>query len=126
MTVLLTSALDEGEWSASQLRRFTPGERVAITHWVGGWVGPGTGLDDMEKRNVLPVPGLELRPLIQHVASRYTDCATPVPAETGKTTELNQDKQSRGNLQNCSNFTARFGCGRKGLECSEPSRGDVT
>jgi hypothetical protein len=30
---------------------------------IGDWMGPRTGLDDMEKRNLFPLPGLELRPL---------------------------------------------------------------
>jgi hypothetical protein len=30
--------------SASRPCRFTPG-----THWTGGWVGPGAGLNNMEK-----------------------------------------------------------------------------
>jgi hypothetical protein len=47
--VFLTSALVGGEWSASRRGRFTPGERAAGTHWIGGWVGPRAGLDDMEK-----------------------------------------------------------------------------
>jgi hypothetical protein len=42
--VFLTSALVGGEWSASRLRRFTPGERAPGTHWIGSWVGPRTGL----------------------------------------------------------------------------------
>jgi hypothetical protein len=25
--------------------RFTPGERIALTHWTGGWLDVGTGLD---------------------------------------------------------------------------------
>jgi hypothetical protein len=28
----------------------TPDERAPSTHWIGGWVGPRTGLDDTEKR----------------------------------------------------------------------------
>jgi hypothetical protein len=44
MKGFLTSTLVGGEWSASRPRRFTPG-----THWIGGWVGPRAGLDDMEK-----------------------------------------------------------------------------
>jgi hypothetical protein len=47
--VFLTSALVRGEWSASRHGRFTPGERTPGTHWVGGWVGPRAGLDDLEK-----------------------------------------------------------------------------
>jgi hypothetical protein len=30
------------------------------THWIGGWVDPRAGLDDMEKRNLLTLPGLEV------------------------------------------------------------------
>jgi hypothetical protein len=51
--VFLTSSLVGGELSASCSGRFAPGERVP-----GGWVGPRTGLDDVEKRNFLPIPGL--------------------------------------------------------------------
>jgi hypothetical protein len=40
----LTLALDGG--------RFTPGERAPGTHWIGGWVGPRTGLDAV-KRDIL-------------------------------------------------------------------------
>jgi hypothetical protein len=41
-------------------------------------VDPRAGLDDVEKRKFLTLPGLELRPLaLQPVASRYTDCAIP-------------------------------------------------
>jgi hypothetical protein len=36
----LTSALDGGELSASRHGRFTPGEIVQGTHWIGGSVGP--------------------------------------------------------------------------------------
>jgi hypothetical protein len=52
-----------GEWSASRPCRFTPGERGPGTRWIGGWVGPRTGLDDVEKNKFLTLPGLELRPL---------------------------------------------------------------
>jgi hypothetical protein len=51
----LFKGLDGGEWSASRPGRFTPG-----TQWIGGWVGPRTGLDDAEKRKFLTLPGLEL------------------------------------------------------------------
>jgi hypothetical protein len=61
--VFLTSALVGGEWSASRPGRFTPGERAPGTHWIGGWLDPRAGLDDLEKRKFLTLPGLQLRPL---------------------------------------------------------------
>jgi hypothetical protein len=56
-----------GERSASRPGRYTPGERVPGTHWVGGWVDPRTGLD-MEKGKFLTLSGLEHRPLGRAVA----------------------------------------------------------
>jgi hypothetical protein len=35
----LTSALDEGEWSALHTGRFFPRERAPGTRWIGGSVG---------------------------------------------------------------------------------------
>jgi hypothetical protein len=62
MHIFLTSALAEGEWSASPPCRFISGETASGTHWIGGWVGPRAGLNDA-KRKFLTLPGLELRPL---------------------------------------------------------------
>jgi hypothetical protein len=56
--VFLTSALVGDKWSASRPGLFTSG-----TNWIGGWVNPRAGLDDVEKRKFLPLPGLALRPL---------------------------------------------------------------
>jgi hypothetical protein len=39
----LDSTLAGGEWSASRSGRFTP-----AIHWIGGWVDPRAGLDDVE------------------------------------------------------------------------------
>jgi hypothetical protein len=64
--------------SASRPGRFTPGERAAGIHWIGGWVDPRAGLNDMEKWKFLTPAGLELRPsVVQPAASRYADCAIP-------------------------------------------------
>jgi hypothetical protein len=60
-TFSLTSALVGGEWSTSLPGRFTPGERAPGTHWIGVWVDLRAGLDDLEKRKFLTLPGLELR-----------------------------------------------------------------
>jgi hypothetical protein len=45
-------------------------------HWIGGWVDPRVGLEDIEKRKFLTVPGLELRPLGRpaHSQSLYRLC----------------------------------------------------
>jgi hypothetical protein len=69
-TFFLTSALVAGEWSASRPGRFTPGERAPATHWTGGWVDPRSGLDDVEKRKFLTLPGLEIRPLGRPASSQ--------------------------------------------------------
>jgi hypothetical protein len=61
--IFLTSALVGGEWSASRPGRFTARERAPGTYWIRGWVDPRAGLDDVEKRKFLTLPGLELRHL---------------------------------------------------------------
>jgi hypothetical protein len=59
--IFLTSALVGGEWSTSRPGRSTPEERAPGTHCIGGWVGPGAGLDDVEKKKFLTLSGLELQ-----------------------------------------------------------------
>jgi hypothetical protein len=51
---------------------FTTGERAPGTHWMGVWVDPRAGLDNMEKSNSNPS-------VVQSVASRYTDYAIQAP-----------------------------------------------
>jgi hypothetical protein len=58
----LTQALDGGEWSASRPCRCTPRERAPSTHWLGGWVGPRTGLDMVSKKEI-PSPRRESNPV---------------------------------------------------------------
>jgi hypothetical protein len=36
------------------------GKRASGTHWIGNWVGPRAGLDDVGEKT-LPLVGLELR-----------------------------------------------------------------
>jgi hypothetical protein len=72
--VFLTLALVGGGWSASWPGRFTSGEGAPDTHWIGGWVSPRTGPNDMQKRKFLPLPGFELwLPVVQPIPSLYTD-----------------------------------------------------
>jgi hypothetical protein len=70
--IFLISELVEGEWSPSRPDRFTPEERTPGTHWIGGWMGPRTGLADMEKLKFFPPPGLKLRPLGRPACSQLT------------------------------------------------------
>jgi hypothetical protein len=37
-----------------------PGERAPGAHWLGGSVGPRAGMDAVEKRKFLTLPGLEI------------------------------------------------------------------
>jgi hypothetical protein len=62
-TYFLTQVLVGGEWSALYPDRLTPGERALSINWIGGSVSARTGLDDVEKRKFLTLPGLELRSL---------------------------------------------------------------
>jgi hypothetical protein len=68
--IFLTSALVGGEWLASRPCRFTPLERAPGTHWIGDWVGFRVDMDDVEKRKICTLPGLELRPLCRPVRSQ--------------------------------------------------------
>jgi hypothetical protein len=47
--IFLTSALVGGEWSATRPCRFTPGKEPPVPIFIGGWVDPRAGLDDMQK-----------------------------------------------------------------------------
>jgi hypothetical protein len=35
----------------------TPGEKDSDTHWIGGWVGPRAGLEELEKWKFFPPLG---------------------------------------------------------------------
>jgi hypothetical protein len=54
--VFLISALVRGEQSASRTGRFNPEEREFGTHWIRGWVGLGSGMDDMKELQFLTPP----------------------------------------------------------------------
>jgi hypothetical protein len=70
LPVFLTSALFGGERSASRPCRFIPVERAPPrAHYVAGWVGPRTSLDDMQKLRFLTLRELELRILDRPVHS---------------------------------------------------------
>jgi hypothetical protein len=58
--IFLTSAVVGGELSVSRSCLFITGEKASGTQWIGGWVGPRTGLDDMDKRKYLLLPGLKI------------------------------------------------------------------
>jgi hypothetical protein len=46
----LISVLDGGEWPDSRPDRFNPRVRAPDIYWIGGWVGPRAGLDEVAKR----------------------------------------------------------------------------
>jgi hypothetical protein len=56
--IFLTSALAGCEWSASCTGRFSPGESVTGTNWIGGWVTPEPFW--MTWRKFLTPPGLRI------------------------------------------------------------------
>jgi hypothetical protein len=56
--IFLTLALVGHEWSASRPGRFNLVERALGTRWIGGWVNPRAGPDDVEKRKFFTLPGL--------------------------------------------------------------------
>jgi hypothetical protein len=55
----LTSALDGSDWL--QPGRFPLRERASVTHWIGGWVAPRTGLDALAKGKI-PYPSRDSKP----------------------------------------------------------------
>jgi hypothetical protein len=61
--IFLTSALVGGDCQLHAPASFTPAERALGTHWIGGWVGPRAGLDDVEKKKFFTLLGLEIRSL---------------------------------------------------------------
>jgi hypothetical protein len=61
--IFLTWTLVGDDWWASRHGIFIPEERAPCTHGIGGLVDPRAGLDDVEKRKFLTLPGLELQPL---------------------------------------------------------------
>jgi hypothetical protein len=75
--IFLTSALAGGEWFASRPGRFNPGERAPGTHWIGGWVDPRAGLNDVEKILDPTGTGTLDTSVVQPVASGYKDYAIP-------------------------------------------------
>jgi hypothetical protein len=68
--VFFTLALGAGQRPASRPSRFTTG-----THWIGGWVGPRTGVEDVENwDNSWPYRDSNSdSSVVQPAASRYTD-----------------------------------------------------
>jgi hypothetical protein len=73
INIFLILALAGDEWSASRSGRFTSGERSPSTQWIGGWVGPGASVGDLEKKTFLILLVLELLPLghLAHSQSLY-------------------------------------------------------
>jgi hypothetical protein len=52
LPILLTSVRDRSEWSLSPFGPFNTEEEVIDNHWIGGWMGPRTSLDALQKRKI--------------------------------------------------------------------------
>jgi hypothetical protein len=68
--VFLTSAL---VWGCGQLHApaaLPPEERTPGTHWIGGWVNPKAGPDDMQKWKFSTLPWREVRPSVRPARSQ--------------------------------------------------------
>jgi hypothetical protein len=61
---VLTLARDGGQLHALVA---LPLGKSPCTHWIEGWVGYRAGLEDTEKRKILPLPGIKT-PAVQPVA----------------------------------------------------------
>jgi hypothetical protein len=86
-----STILDLGtSWRCGQLHapgRFTPPpprERAPGTHWIGGWLDPKAGLNDVEKKIFLTLPGPPTltSSFVHAVASRYTDYSISAPKDS--------------------------------------------
>jgi hypothetical protein len=89
--IFFNSALVGSEWSASRSGLFTPGETAPDTHWIGGWVNPRAGLDDVKKRQFF-IPSNSEPSVVQPVASCYTEYAV----------------QYHNNYTKCTNYLAPY------------------
>jgi hypothetical protein len=58
---------------------FTPRPFYPGTHCTGGWVGPRTGLDGVEKIKIFLIPGLELLPLGHSAHNQLVSQVRPRP-----------------------------------------------
>jgi hypothetical protein len=66
------------------LAALPPRKRAPGTYWIGGWVGPRAGLDAVSKRKI---PSLRresnpYHPIVQPVASRYTNWVIPASSSS--------------------------------------------
>jgi hypothetical protein len=73
-TFFFTSAIIQGEWSASRPGRFNPGERTPGIIWIGGWMGSTTGLDDVEMRKIVHRDSNSGPSAVQPLPSHHTNC----------------------------------------------------
>jgi hypothetical protein len=74
-SVILDISTDGGEYWASRLYWFTPGESTPGTHSIGGWLGTRAGLDTVEKRKI-SCPCRKSK--LYRSGRRYTDWAEKI------------------------------------------------
>lgn len=73
LTKHYTSVLVGNEWSASRPVHSTLKEIAIVTHRIGGWLGPRSGLDDVERARSCPYWNFPQPVTIPTVQSWLTD-----------------------------------------------------
>jgi hypothetical protein len=64
-----------GVVSVTPRPRFTPGERIPSTHWLGGWASLRDGLDTEATGKIVDSAGDQTL-VVQSLVRHYTDWAT--------------------------------------------------
>jgi hypothetical protein len=95
-SAIFTSALVEGEWSASLPRRFTPEKRAPVpTGWEAGWTTKPVWTARRRENSWLYQDSNSDPTVIHPLAGRYTDYAIPVPHCTSVLSFNNMHKYPR-------------------------------
>jgi hypothetical protein len=61
--IFLTTALMEVSDQLHDPAALLSREEPPSIHYIGGWISPRTGQDDVKRRKTYPLSGFELRPL---------------------------------------------------------------
>jgi hypothetical protein len=93
--LFFTSALDGGEWSASRLYRFTPGDTARCTYWKGSWVGPRVGLGRCGENKKKSCTAGNRTQAVQPVVHRHTALSSLQSVNSKTPLKLNSEWNSK-------------------------------